>query len=362
MAFPAASIKRQGHSHNEDYCPMPTPAAISNELQDVLKNSILELLNTVHCGLLILQCGHPAQVPSQECISTCPIKFANKTFCNSFGLSLDAIKGKTCQEAFSGGTSYLARKLAQACGCHGMNRIEIQSADNGLMFEAQVRHLRNGHCAAILYDITSVKKSEQDLANALDNLQKEHGWNEAILNTITDPLCVISPDFEVIYENPGAKNCWGENIGSKCYEVYQQSKEPCKDCQCAKAMADGQVHIAEKTMVLDGEEKIYELIASPIKDANGNIPGAIEVARDITDRKALDKGKERLIMELQTALAKVKRLNGLLPICSYCKKIRDDRGYWNQIESYMRSHADVEFSHGICEECAQKNHPHLFKK
>jgi hypothetical protein len=72
--------------------------------------------------------------------------------------------------------------------------------------------------------------------------------------------------------------------------------------------------------------------------------------------------KERLIFELQEALSKVKTLSGLLPICASCKKIRDDSGYWNRIEAYIGEHADVQFSHGICPDCARKLYPELFDK
>ena len=64
--------------------------------------------------------------------------------------------------------------------------------------------------------------------------------------------------------------------------------------------------------------------------------------------------REKLIKELQEALVKVKLLSGFLPICASCKKIRDDKGYWNQIEAYIRDHSEAEFSHGICPDCAEK--------
>lgn len=72
--------------------------------------------------------------------------------------------------------------------------------------------------------------------------------------------------------------------------------------------------------------------------------------------------KENLILKLQEALAKVQTLSGLLPICASCKKIRDDHGYWNQLESYIGKHADVQFSHGICPDCAKKLYPDLFQE
>jgi len=69
--------------------------------------------------------------------------------------------------------------------------------------------------------------------------------------------------------------------------------------------------------------------------------------------------REKVILQLQDALTKVKTLSGLLPICSSCKKIRDDKGYWNQIEAYIRDHSEAEFSHGICPECMKELYPDL---
>jgi CheY-like chemotaxis protein len=73
----------------------------------------------------------------------------------------------------------------------------------------------------------------------------------------------------------------------------------------------------------------------------------------------LVKQKEKLVNELQTALAKVKKLSGLLPICSACKKIRDDKGYWNHIESYIRARSEADFTHGICPTCSKTLYPGL---
>jgi hypothetical protein len=74
---------------------------------------------------------------------------------------------------------------------------------------------------------------------------------------------------------------------------------------------------------------------------------------DVNELKMAAERRESLIAELQDALAKVKQLSGMLPICASCKKIRDDKGYWNQIESYITAHSEVLFSHGLCPECAR---------
>jgi hypothetical protein len=88
----------------------------------------------------------------------------------------------------------------------------------------------------------------------------------------------------------------------------------------------------------------------------------IESSLDVTDRKQAEEEREKLIQELQDALAKVKTLSGLLPICSSCKKIRDDKGYWNQIEAYIRDHSEANFSHSICPECAKELYPQLYER
>ena len=82
---------------------------------------------------------------------------------------------------------------------------------------------------------------------------------------------------------------------------------------------------------------------------------------DISVSKQQQQERERLIGELQKALEKVKQLSGMLPICSYCKKVKDDKGYWKQIETYIQDHSEAEFSHGICSNCAEKYHPEYFK-
>jgi PAS domain S-box-containing protein len=100
----------------------------------------------------------------------------------------------------------------------------------------------------------------------------------------------------------------------------------------------------------DKDVRLAERVANQIAGAIANAQLFIERKRALEDR-------EQLILQLQKALTEVKQLSGLLPICASCKKIRDDKGYWNQIESYIRDHSGVEFSHGICPDCMKKLYP-----
>lgn len=74
----------------------------------------------------------------------------------------------------------------------------------------------------------------------------------------------------------------------------------------------------------------------------------------------MEQERKKLIGDLQEALAKVKLLTGLLPICAGCKSIRDEEGYWHQVEAYIRDHSEAEFSHGFCPKCAHKLYPDYF--
>ncbi len=83
---------------------------------------------------------------------------------------------------------------------------------------------------------------------------------------------------------------------------------------------------------------------------------------DIAIRQSDKLVREKLILELQEALANIKTLKGLLPMCAWCKKIRDDQGYWNKVESYIRDHSDVSFTHGICPDCLKIESPETYEE
>ena len=82
--------------------------------------------------------------------------------------------------------------------------------------------------------------------------------------------------------------------------------------------------------------------------------------RYAVERKRVERQREELIRELEEALAKIHTLRGLLPICSSCKSIRDDNGYWNQLETFIRDHSDAEFSHSVCPTCFKRLYPSRF--
>jgi len=83
---------------------------------------------------------------------------------------------------------------------------------------------------------------------------------------------------------------------------------------------------------------------------------------EVLTRKNIEEDREQLIIELTEAITRLKQLKGLLPICPSCKKIRDDKGYWNELEIYLSKHSDAEFSHGICRNCLKILYPEQYQR
>jgi PAS domain S-box-containing protein len=121
-----------------------------------------------------------------------------------------------------------------------------------------------------------------------------------------------------------------------------------------KCLDDKVLRIMEYELQVPAGIKYFESRCIPFDESS-----VYCLVRDVTEQKQLEKEKETLIKDLQDALGQVKTLKGLLPICSACKKIRDDQGYWKQIEVFISSHSEAEFTHGICPECAKKLYPDL---
>lgn len=128
-----------------------------------------------------------------------------------------------------------------------------------------------------------------------------------------------------------------------------------------KLERDGAVAFVEsRFQAPDGQSRWVEIHAKAIRDpATQQISyeGSVE---DITTRKESEAEREHLITELRAALGKVKTLAGLLPICASCKKIRDESGRWNMLESYIENHSQAHFTHGFCPECARQLYPEVF--
>jgi PAS domain S-box-containing protein len=127
---------------------------------------------------------------------------------------------------------------------------------------------------------------------------------------------------------------------------------------------DGPLAEFETTFRLrrDGTKVSVSSAISAVRDANREVIGAAILAVDITERKQAEEERKKMIKELNETLSQVRSLRGLLPICASCKKIRDEKGDWQALETYISGHSQAEFSHSICPSCAQRLYPEYADK
>ncbi len=177
-----------------------------------------------------------------------------------------------------------------------------------------------------------------------------------ILRSMSDGIVVCDGQGRLIEVNPAARRMLGMGrppIGARVEEALEHVPELA--AKCGKADV-GQVVIS----VAQPSPRYLDVRIIPLADRRGRAQGHLAILRDITESREAEEERERLIQSLQDALAQVKTLRGLLPICANCKKIRDDSGYWRQVEDYIHEHSEADFSHSICPDCMRKLYPEMF--
>lgn len=188
------------------------------------------------------------------------------------------------------------------------------------------------------------------------------------LKSINDGIISTDTNGRVAFVNPVALSLTGlqkdEVMGKRPKDILNiKSAKTGKPIECPidKALKKNAATLHDIDIMIskDNNEMQIEHSSTPIRNDNGDISGVVMAFRDITERAKIEKAREKLILNLQKALSQIKTLSGLLPICASCKKIRDDRGYWNQIESYIHKHSDAEFTHSICPDCSKRLYPEL---
>ncbi|MFH1060507.1 MAG: MASE3 domain-containing protein [Pseudomonadota bacterium] len=204
------------------------------------------------------------------------------------------------------------------------------------------------------YDLLfrELKQSEQALQAS------EETWR-ALLNAPHESALLLDRDLRIRAINQVAATRLGGTVeqltGCEFLAVVSPEVREGRRRRLMQVLADGQPQFFTDTR----QGRDYELSFYPVGEAGGAVAGVAVFAADITERLAAERAREEMVTQLTQALAEVKTLSGLLPICASCKRVRDDQGYWNQIESYISLHSDAQFSHGICPDCARLLYPDL---
>jgi PAS domain S-box-containing protein len=210
--------------------------------------------------------------------------------------------------------------------------------------------------------LQTIKRSQNEFDHAL---VERNNLYFSLFNSIRDAILVADTDRNIIDLNRAFTKMFGytkEDLRDiKTVFVYENEKQYIKLGEALKNNLGETrdflytVNYRKKSgEVFPGETGVYYL-----QDQDGVTTGFIGLIRDVSERLNAELEKDRLIRELQAALEKVRILSGMVPICSHCKKIRDDKGYWGQLEAYISQHSEAKFSHGICPECAKKHFPDM---
>jgi len=290
-------------------------------------------------------------------------------------------KDRTAQDAFSkqGGelaeqmsevqqtfhkteTSLLVQRLLEAAGAD-RQVLRIERLLVALVFVVLVAGL-----VFVNHEIVLRTRSEREL------IDKER-LVRSVLNSTGDAILVADRDGNIILRNAVAARYhmnvppqvapdkWAELFG--VYRADKKTLMPAEELPLARAALRGEeVDNLEVYIRPRGWEngRLHLASSRPLLDGAGRRHGGIVILRDITERKVLEENRDQLIADLHKSLSNIKTLSGLLPICAGCKRVRDDRGYWTQVEDYVAKRSEVTFSHGLCPECVAGLYPEVARK
>lgn len=210
----------------------------------------------------------------------------------------------------------------------------------------------------------NAKKLKEDLESAakmgieLRLIKKE--W-EKTFDSMFDWVCIIDKNRTIIRSNQCSEKIVGVRpehiIGKKCCSILHGTDGPVSGCPFYE-MIENRKRASTEIVSIDGRWVMISI--DPIFNEQGEIISAVHIVRDISIRKSYEIERERLIEKLKQADHKIKILTGLVPICSFCKKIRDESGRWELLEEFIQERSEATFSHSLCPNCFRKNYPDLY--
>ncbi|MDX9720641.1 MAG: PAS domain-containing protein [Myxococcota bacterium] len=208
------------------------------------------------------------------------------------------------------------------------------------------------HVQALVEDFTERKAAELALLCSERRLQLVVQHMPVLLNAVDEMGRIVLWNQECVRVTGYAAS---EMLGrTDLLELlYPDTQYRIRLSELWDAMRGEVIDMETEISCKDGSRRI---VAWSIVSRTHSVPGwrSWAIGLDVSERKRAEEEREALIRELRAAATQVKTLTGLLPICANCKMIRDDQGYWKQLEVYISEHSDADFSHGICPDCARR--------
>jgi PAS domain S-box-containing protein len=205
--------------------------------------------------------------------------------------------------------------------------------------------------------------NRDELLNEMKKLRNNATHYQVLLDESMDPTFSFYADGTYRYVNKafarGTGKPLGEIIGNTIWDVFEKDEADKRFAIVKKVFAEERTEEIEVRVPLPSGDTYYLTTVKPIFNDLGTVETVICTSKNITKRKLAEIALKEKHEKLIKATEEIKVLSGLLPICSSCKKIRDDKGYWNQIEAFIQDHSEAKFSHSICKDCVKKLYPDL---
>lgn len=290
------------------------------------------------------------------------IKKANTAALSALGLSRDEIINHYCYDLF--------QDLKEPCSyCPLLEtqktfkpyKKEIYNEKFGKTFQVSADPLVDSE--GKLQSITHVARDITDLKQLETSLKASNEFSTNLLENSPNPIIAINPDSSIKFVNPALEKltCFSsdELVGTKIpYPFWREGMIDKIIDDIKEAMRRGAQAVEEPFQKKNGDHIWVEITSTPIFK-EGRLIYYLANWTDITNRKQMEQEKDKLLAVLQKTLNEINTLKGIIPICSHCKKIRNDEGSWDQLEAYISRHSEAQFSHGICEVCLKKHYPEL---
>lgn len=240
---------------------------------------------------------------------------------------------------------------------------QFRRKDGGVLigsFSTQPLYLSQEVCIlSSVEDITERKRTEQELRS-----------NRRFLSDLIEHsgalICVKDRDRRYTLVNHKWETITGikreHALGRTDEDMFPHSVSRQFRLNDEEVMRSGCAREIEETLENGQGKRFFLSIKFPVRGGDGAVEGLCAMITEITARKEAEAERERTINSLQTALTEIRTLRGIVPICASCKRIRNDKGYWERVEAYISKHTEAEFSHGICPNCAKKLYPDLYSE
>jgi len=206
-------------------------------------------------------------------------------------------------------------------------------------------------------DTTDLNAELEKLRAENDALRREGQLFRSIFTEGNLGIALIGVDLRLEHVNPALAVMLGrpaqELVGMAVADLTHPD-DVNSTIELAKSLFKNEIpayRVEKRYFHKDGSIVWAHLTATAIRDGSGRPLFGMAMIEDISARWLLNQDREKLIVQLKAALANVKTLSGLLPMCAWCKRIRDDQGSWSDVEHYVRRQTDADFTHGICPDC-----------